>query len=244
MLKKYLFLLSLGLFFVLITFNTAAQKLNASLAQMPVHALSKSEGVQVNLVRAISSVSGYDINIDVFPFARSIDNVIKGKADFHIPLIKNDIIPESSLPYYYSTETIFQVNFVLYTRKRSGVNNKNLANYLVETDRAHIDYFPFQISPSNSIENSLKRLSLGMIDAYIFADTATDPLLLELNYKNISRSLYKVFDVKIILSKDEHGKKINNILSKAIQELKANGQLHQIEGGVDLPYNNWQPSDH
>ncbi len=83
-----------------------------------------------------------------------------------------------------------------------------------------------------------------MIDAYIFADTATDPFLRELSYKNITRSLYKVFDVKIILSKDEDGQKMDKILSEAVQELRANGQLQKIEGGVDLPYNNWQPSDH
>jgi len=240
MAKKHLFFLSFIL--VLITCNASAQKLTASLAQMPIHAPSKVKGVQVELVTAISAVSGYDINIDVYSFARSVDNVINNRADFHIPLIKNDIIPADKLPYAYSTQTIFQVNFVLYTRKGSEVNNQNLANHLVETDRAHIDYFPFQTLPSNSIEQSLKRLKLGLIDAYIFADTATDPLLLELGYKNISRQLYKVFDVKIILSKNEHGADIDKILSKAIKALKDSGQLQKIEGSVDLPYSDWQPN--
>ncbi len=93
MFKKHLLLLSFCLFCVFVTFNTAAQKLKASLAQMPVHAISKSEGIQVELIKAISAVSGHDINIGVYSFARSVDNVIKGRADFHIPLIKNDIIP-------------------------------------------------------------------------------------------------------------------------------------------------------
>jgi len=237
--RKLLILLTT--FLQLIVFNVAANNLRASLAKMPVHALSAEEGIQVNLVKAISAVSGHSISIDVYPFARSIDNVINNRADFHIPLIKNDIIPVDALPYAYSSETIFQVNFVLYTRKTSKVNNKNLSNYKVETDRAHIDYFPFQVFPSNSIEQSLKRLNHGMIDAYIFADTATDPLLLQLGYKNIRRDLYKTFDVKIIISKSEHGKYIDNELSKAIKKLKSTGELKTIEESVNLPYKNWQP---
>lgn len=223
------------------TFNVKAQTLRASLAQMPVHAVSKTEGVQVDLINAMSAVSEYKIEIDVFPFARSIGNVINGSADFHIPLIENDIIPVENLPYAYSTKTIFNVNFVLYTRKNSLVNKENLSNYIVETDRAHIDYFPFKTKPSHSIELSLKRLNLGMIDAYLFADSSTDPLLKKLGYKNIERSLYKVFNVKIIIPKGEKGKLIDAILNDTISILEENGQLQQIEGVVDLPYDNWQP---
>jgi polar amino acid transport system substrate-binding protein len=235
--------LLLTIVLIFFTCSVTAEELRASLAKMPVHALSKSEGIQVDLVNAIAAVSGYDIDIDVYPFARSIDNVISGSADFHIPLIKNEVIPASELPYAYSTETIFQVNFVLYTKKGSEVNKENLANFSIETERAHVDYFPFKLSPSNSIEQSLKRLSLGMIDGYIFADTSTDPLLLKLGYNNISRSLYKVFDVKIVLSKNENGKRIDDILSKSIQTLKANGRLQRIEESVNFPYDNWQPGD-
>jgi polar amino acid transport system substrate-binding protein len=210
---------------------------------MPIHALSAEEGVQVNLVKAIEAISGHDIQIDVYSFARSVDNVIHNRADFHIPLIKNDIIPIDKLPFAYSTETIFQVNFVLYTNIKNKINVNNLNNYRVETDRAHIKYFPFPIFPSNSIKQSLRRLHHGMIDAYIFADTSTDPILQQQGYVDINRSLYKVFDVKIVIPKGAHGEYIDNELSKAIQKLRSNGQLQQIEESVNYPYNNWQPYD-
>ena len=236
--KKHLIIVTV--MFIFVALNLKAKTLRASLAHMPIHAVSNSEGIQVELVKAISDASGYKIEIDVFPFARSMDNVIKNRADFHIPLIKNDVIPVENLPYAYSTNTIFQVNFVLYTRKDSDVNNENLANYIVESDRAHINYFPFKTIPSDSIKQSLKRLHLGMTDAYIFADSSTDPLLKQLGYNNIKRSLYKVFDVKIIIPKGDKGKLIDSILINAIDKLEDNGQLQAIEGSVNLPYNNWQ----
>jgi hypothetical protein len=233
----------MSIIFVLYASSATAKTLRASLAQMPIHALSTEEGVQVNLVKAIEAISNHNIEIDLYPFARSVDNVINSRADFHIPLIKNDIISADKLPFAYSTETIFQVNFVLYVNTKNSININNLSDYRVETDRAHINYFPFKAFPSDSIRQSLTRLHHGMIDAYIFADTSTDPILRDQGFKNIARSLYKVFDVKIVIPKGTHGEFVDNVLSKAIQQLRSNGQLQQIEESVNFTYNNWQPKD-
>jgi polar amino acid transport system substrate-binding protein len=219
----------------------SAENYKASLAEMPLHAVSNTEGIQVDLVKAIAKVSGNIISIEVCPFARSINNVVTGKADFHIPLIKNDVIPEAKLPYAYSTETLFHTNFVLYTLKGSPVNTTNLASYKVETDRAHVEYFPFKISPSNTIEQSLNKLKIGRIDAFIFADSPSDAELKKLGFKNIQRRLYKRFDVKAVLPRNEHGKQVDAMLTKAIEDLRKNGTLHKIEGATDAPYNDWQP---
>ena len=50
-----------------------------------------------------------------------------------------------------------------------------MADYLIETDVAHTLYFPFDTQPSAYILSSLKKLELGRIDGFIFADDATDP---------------------------------------------------------------------
>ncbi|HEU4777470.1 MAG TPA: transporter substrate-binding domain-containing protein [Telluria sp.] len=219
----------------------AAQPIVASLARMPVHAPSKSEGIQVKLVQALAKASGTAITYDIYPFARSVTNVESGLADFHIPLIRNTVVSENDLKFFYSRETIFHVNFVLYTRKGSGVTLDNLANHVIASDRAHVDYFPFHVIPSNNIELSLKMLSMGRIDGYIFADSAADPVLKALELSNIQRSFYQRFEVKIIYPRTERGYQVAAILSKALEKLKASGELAEIEGPVDLPYNNWQP---
>lgn len=219
----------------------AAQSITASLAQMPVHAPNAAEGVQVALVKAIARAANADIAYGVFPFARSISNVVSGHADLHIPFIWSNAIPDSRIKFIYSKETIFHVNFVLYTRKGSGVTTSNLAQHVIATDRAHVGFFPFPILDSGSIASSLKMLSIGRIDGYIFADTSTDPILRSLRLTNIQRSLYQRFDVKIIYPRSERGRQVAEIVSRALEKLKASGELAQIEKPVDHPYDNWQP---
>ncbi|MDM8552263.1 transporter substrate-binding domain-containing protein [Desulfobacterales bacterium HSG2] len=233
--------MAMVLFFGFAPFAVLADEYKATLAQMPVYVISETEGVIVDLVKAIERMTENQIAIGVYPFARSMLNVIKKRADFHIPLIKNDIIPEEKLPYYYSAETIFHVNFVLYTVKESGVTLNNISQYKVETDRAHVDYFPFEMIPSSKIIQSLKKLHVGRIDAFVFSDVATDPILRKLGYTEIQRIPYKRFEVKIILPKTEHGKQVDRMLSDAIQELRKSGKLKEILGTVDQPYDNWQP---
>jgi len=225
----------------LASFSVVADKYMASLGRMPIHAVSHTEGANVDLVKAIEKVSGHQITIAVYPFTRSILNVVNNRADFHLPIIKTERIPLYLLPYAYSTATLYSVNFVLYTRKGSAITLDNLAQYQVATDRAHVNYFPFDVSATNTIKQSLTMLKLGRIDAFIFADSATDPVLLELGYENIQRRLYKTFDVKLIVAKNDHGRQVDRMLSTAINKLKKNGELQRIIATVDHPYNNWQP---
>lgn len=231
------------LFLACLVFSSAqaGQAIVGSLARMPVHAPSKTEGIQVELVKALARVSGEEITYDVFPFARSVNNVESGRADFHIPLIRNAVVAENDLKFFYSRETLFHVNFVLYTRKGSDVTIDNLAHCVIASDRAHVEYFPFHVQPSNNIELSLRMLSMGRIDGYIFADTATDPVLKSIHLTNIQRQSYQRFDVKIIYPRTARGSQVAVVLSKALGKLKESGELAQIEKPVDLPYDNWQP---
>jgi len=219
----------------------SAKELKASLAQMPVYAESMDKGILVDLVKLIEKESGVTIHRDVVPFARSMDNVINRQVDFHMPLIMVPNADESKLPYDHSTETIFHVNFVLYTNKSKPLDASKLASYKLETDRAHTQYFPFPIEPSANLESSLKKLDAGRIDGFIFADFASDPIIKQNSLKNIHRSLYKVFDVKIILQKGARGGEVDKLLSSAIQSLRKKGEYDKLIGPVDRSYDDWQP---
>ncbi len=239
--RKYNFKIAIILLVVLTPYKVFADRYEVALAEMPVHAISKTQGVQVDFVKAIEKLTNNQIIINLYPFARSISKVIKGQVDFHIPLIKNNLIPDEKLLYYHSSETIFNVNFVLYTIKGNGVTLKNLSQYRVETDRAHVAFFPFKTIPSSKIEQSLKKLNLGRIDAYIFADTSVDPVLKKLAFKNIQRMFYKEYEVKIILPRNKHGLLVDKMLTDAIKKLRASGKLQEIFSSVNQPYDNWQP---
>ena len=226
--------------FLVFTMPALARDFKASIAQMPVYAESTDKGVLVDFVKAIADVSGSKVNIQVVPFNRSMNDVISRVVDFHLPLIKSTIQDESKLDYDYSTETIFHVNFTLYTNKSKPLDINKIKDYNLETDLAHVQYFGFPVAGSTSIEGSLKKVDAGRIDGFIFADNASDPVIKNLDLKNIHRQLYQVFDVKIILPKGEHGKETDKFLSDAIKKLRDNGKYDAIMGGIDRKFEDWQ----
>lgn len=231
-------LLSVILF---ISIEISAIEINGSLAKMPLYAESTEKGILVDLVKAIEEVSENKIDIKVLPFASSLIFVEYNKKDFHIPLIKNNIVDTKNLKYHYSTDTLFHVNFVIYSLKDKNINVDNISNFKVETDRAHINYFPFKIIASNSIKKSLERINSGEIDAFIFADFATDPFLKQIDNKNIKREFYERFEVKAVFQKNKRGKKIDQVFISGLAELRKTGKLNKIIGQLDDQYNNWQP---
>lgn len=218
-----------------------AVDMKATLAEMPVYAESTQKGVLVDLVKAMAKTSGKDIEIQVVPFNKSMHDVVDGKADFHMPLIKAENIDETTLDYANSTETIFHVNFVLYTNKNKPVDKASLKDYRIETDLAHVKYFDFPIQGSARLDSSLKKVDAGRIDGFIFADFASDPIVKQEGLKNIHRELYKVFDVKIILPKGEKGKATDAFLTETIEKMRTDGSFNKIMSPIDQPYNDWQP---
>lgn len=127
-------------------------------------------------MKAIAEVSEIPIEISVVPFKRSMLYVTNGKTDFHLPLIRYPEIKENTPDYDYATETIFHVNFVLYSYKNMNIDINKIQNYKIETDAAHTDYFNFPVTGSTRIENSLKKVNAVRIEGVIFADDESEKL--------------------------------------------------------------------
>jgi len=231
----------LGMLVSLLATPVMAKELTASIANLPVLADTPDKGVLIDLVKAIEKESGIPIKREVAPFVRSMDAVINHRADFHLPLIMVPNADESKLEYDHATETIFHVNFVLYSNKNKPLDMSKLGSYKLETDRAHIQYFPFPTEASSSLENSLKRVDAGRIDGFIFAALESDSIIKQDNLKNIHRSLYKTFDVKIILPKGGRGGETDKLLTSAIESLRKKGLYDKIMASVEQPYVDWQP---
>jgi len=145
-----------------------ASDMKASLAKMPVYAVTADKGVLVDLTKAMAKTSGKAIEIQVVPFNKSMHDLMDGKADFHMPLIKPENVDEAKLNYANSKETIFHVNFVLYTNKNKPIDKSKLKDYRIETDLAHVGYFDFPVKGSTRIDSSLKKVNAGRIDGFIF----------------------------------------------------------------------------
>lgn len=242
--RKNIFRNLTALFFIsALCFSTPceAKAWKASIAQMPFRAESHEKGALPDLIRALEKSSGQKIDFEVVPFARSMDNVIRRKVDFHMPLIQRPSAPRDEEDYDYSTTTIYHVNFVLYTTAGLPITPENVSQYKVETDLAHVNLFDFPIKPSTSLESSLRKVSAGRIDAFIFADSAADPIIKARGLHNIKRQLFKRYDVKIVLPKGERDGPTDQFLTKEINILKESGELDRIIGkNVDV-FDPWQP---
>lgn len=235
--KSHFFQMVLFSFFLCImSISPEAKKIKISIAQMPVYAENTEKGVLVDLAKAMCKESGVELELQVVPFKRSMDDVITNKVDFHMPLIHNPLIDEATLPYKHSTETIFHVNFTLYTNKNKPLDKNSLKNYKIETDAAHVQYFPFSVISSTDLEGSIKKVDAGRIDGFIFADNAIDPLIKKLSLKNVNRELYQRFDVKIILPKNDKSKDTDLYITKTIGTLRTQGIYASIMNALDQPF--------
>lgn len=219
----------------------AGKTWKASVAQMPVLSESKDKGVWIDLLKALAKASGDTIEIEVVPFARSMANLMEGRADFHLPLLQVPGSPNGREKFDYSTDGTSQVNFVAYITKTSSVTVATLRKANVETEAAHLEFFDFPVRPSTNIENSLKKVDAGRIDAFIFADTATDPVLKSTKLPNVKRELYARFDVKFVLPKGGNGGATDKFLSQTIAKLRASGEWQKVTQPLNIAYDNWQP---
>ena len=221
--------------------SAEARDLKASLGHFPLLSESKDKGLLVDLIKAMNELyTEGTITIDIYPSARSIDNVIKGSHDFHMPLLVNSYANKDELPFAYS-ENIFDAVFALYTNKNNKeINPGNVGKFKIETDAALTRHFGFPARPSMSIEGSLKKVDMGRIDGYIFAMPETDMILKQLNLNNIKRWNFRTIPAAIIVPKGQKGKEIESILSPLLRQLKENGTYQKIMAPVlNVQFKEW-----
>lgn len=119
----------------------AQTNLTASLAQIPDRADSPESGVFTELVKAIDEIyQEGSIAIQVVPFARSVQNVLRGNADFHVPNFVNSEIPEDQLPFSRVPEPLGTVTLVIYSNVENPITNAE-----IDAARASGGEFPYVI---------------------------------------------------------------------------------------------------
>jgi polar amino acid transport system substrate-binding protein len=241
------------IFALLLVCNAAVSKdLNASLAQIPGLAETPDKGAFVDLVKEMGKVyKDGKIIIEVYPFARSINNIIEGKADFHIPCLENPAIDQSKLPYRFVTEKMGSVSFAIYSEAGKPITKKMIDEavgkggkfpYKIEVPRGTGDNFNFPNLPSDDVSQSLQKVSLKRIDAYVVAHDEGDAVLKSLKLKTIHRELWGDFIDGIIIQKGPKGDETDKILSDLLRKLKASGKLKEMHEKLHLPYDDWQPA--
>jgi len=228
---------------VLSTFADAEPDKRPLVVAMPTMDDDPEHGIEhplVLLVRDWGKKLNREIIVQRYPFKRSLMHAANGDVDFHFPLIFDPQTSPADLPFAYSTSVVTKVNFVLYTREGHELDLDNLGQYNIATFSGHGKLFPFDVIEDHSIEGSLRKLQLGRIDGYIFADNGGDPALLELGLTGIHRQLYKVYDVHAVLAHGRKGGEADQFITDAVNlqsvELQALAMVNQ-------PYLDWQVGD-
>ena len=199
------------------------------------------KGAYIDLIRAIDQLTGESTHIVVAPFKRSIRNLTNGVSDYHIPLIEPPDADKLDLPYAFSTETLFQVSFVLYTNKNKAIDITKPDQYKIATELAHTNFYPFAVVGISCLPCALKMVEMGRIDGFIFAQNEMDPFIRQLGLKNIHRQLYKNFNVKVLIRKGKNRRHIDQYFTNGIQILKARGDYDRLLAPLLTPYVDWQP---
>jgi len=237
---------------IISTSPVSARDLIASMGQLPVLIEDKDTGPFVELVRAIDDVyTQGEIKREVYSFKRSLRNVVEGRSDFHIPLIKNPLVPESVLPFRYSSVPTGLVAFVIYSHMDNPITKQDIVKeieknnsvfpYKIDTLQGHSAFFNFPVTENYEIESALRRVSIKRADATIMPQEECDSIIRKNKMKNIHRELYYEFDSMIVIPKGEKGDEIERIITTALEKLKSDGRLEKINDKIHKSYIDWQP---
>ena len=219
--------------------------LNAHLGELPGLINADKTGPFVDLVYAIDDLyPDVTIKITIYPIARAMAGVIAGKADLGLPAIRN-LKDAEMLPYRFSTRSFGKVTHIIYSNTAYPVTT-DMAYGIVPTKRdllieATPGFLPIPLQRSMSIEQSLRKLSRGRIDAFIWAQEEADLMLRQLQLTNIHREHFGDFEDVFIIAKGTAGDEMDRFLGEAIDKLAASGKLTEIYSKLHLPYVQWQP---
>jgi polar amino acid transport system substrate-binding protein len=236
----------------------AARDLVASIGATPNLGESPDRGPFVELVKAIDEAYPEgQIQRRVFPFLRSLDNVISGAADFHIPVLNNPASDVSALPYRVTSEKLGDVEYVLYssaanplTRERIDARQRSPGEppFVIEAlTGAPVQFFDFPVrlatwDESGGVAMGLRRVAAGRLDALIAPQEQSDAVLRELRLRGVHRARGQTFESTIAIARGPAGDALDAILSALLRSLKAEQRWRELFERAHRPYQDWQPA--
>ena len=218
--------------------NIFAKDYRISVARLPLYSESANKGILIDILKAMGKeYKGGKFIIQVYPFQRSIENVINGRADFHFPTIGSHIWSRENdkferklnkLGIRRSSVSLTKTHFALYSnRNKPPLDINHLEQYRIETDSAHTIFFT-GVQGTTCLPCSVRKLSAGRIDGLIFAAREIDGMIKKAHIKNIRRQNYKIFGSKFILPLGPKGDAIDKLLARLIKKMIEDGTLQKV----------------
>ena len=219
-----------------------------TVAHIPGLANPDLSGPFIDLLVAMDdALPAVSLQIRVAPFVRSIHDASTGRADFHLPMIRNPSLDLPSLPWRYVERPMGKVCMVLYSAREAPLTAAQASRgaeqgaLRVATLSANLDLFALPLEGITELRQGLGLVARGRLDGFIGAQEETDSMLRASGLKNIHRSLFHCYDDVLIVPKGAAGDRTAALLEEALDALEAQGRLAPLHGRVHQPYQDWQP---
>lgn len=212
---------------------TLAKDFKVCLAELPSLAEPSQHGelgILVDLVKAMRSKYGEGgVQLEITPFARSLKTLEAGGCDMHLPILNNPDAPFRKPNLRLASDIIFKVPFVIYSRSdRPPLAVGEIPGPRLETDLAHIRFFPFPISGTSCLACSLKKVLAGRTDGVIFAAKEMNTLIREEKLTGLRATLYRQFDVHPVVRQGPAGDEAERVFHQLLGKLKESGEYARI----------------
>ena len=184
------------------------------------------------------------ISITIKPVKRIYWDIINRRADFGMPTMKLNELQEATLPTQFSHEALGKVTFVVYSNKNNIIKKADLFDNQKATN-LNIEAPPVNwgvpVHAVIALEQSMKKLNAGHLDAVIWAQEEADYEINKLHLNNIHREYFNDYPDMFFMSCSKRGDFVNQALSKAIKAAALSGELQKAHDKVHRSYVDWQP---
>lgn len=208
---------------------------------------SAESGSLIDLVRALDEhYTEGRIHIHAYPVARALTQVGAGLADLVFPAMRLSPEAEAKLPYRFSSEAIGRVSFVLYSHRRRSLTRDDLLAAAQRGNPYVIEAPPFSdwgfpTRPLVSFESAFRKIVARRIDGLLWAQEEADAVLRGLAIREIRRTHFADYEDVFIVPRGPRGEFVDQVLTRALQAMRASGRLAELYPRVHQPYQDWQP---
>ncbi len=216
----------------------SAEKAIFATFPIPLMVVDENNGIFIELTKSISSRANLDIEITIAPPKRTIFNFNKKKVDVMFPSV--DMFFQLNETYVKSTEIIYIKTDYIFNRKNSPLLTtiKSLEGKRVGLTRGYpyarklTTHKEIQIQFANSDNINVRKLLAKRIDAFVVEEKSG--LKAFENLGNLNQMQYDpafpIFkqDVFYAFQDSVKGKRLNQLISKALSAMKKDGTFSEI----------------
>lgn len=181
--------------------------------------------------------AGVNSKISIVPWARAYYNVAEGMADILMPAIKTR---ERENIFFYPSEPLYVVNFVLFKKKDTAINWNgditSLANYRLASVRniyisrefsLAMDQEKIDVYKANDFESMLNMLVADRVHAIVMPELSAEYLIKKNNYTNIQKMEPALRNSPIYLAFTKGERKLAQEIGPILKQMAADGFMSE-----------------